>query len=40
MREDYEKMKSDAQIQEYNFMEDIMNEFELGKVEQRLKKMT
>ena len=28
MKEDYEEMKKDAQVEEYKFMEKIMNKFD------------
>lgn len=33
MKEDYEEMKKDAQVEEYKFMEKIMNQFEFHQKE-------
>jgi hypothetical protein len=39
MKEDYEEMKKDAQVEEYKFMEKIMNQFEFQSKEQQIKHM-
>lgn len=38
MRQDYEEMKSDAQIEEYKFMEKTMNQYGYQVIEQKIKR--
>ena len=39
MKEDYEEMKKDAQVEEYKFMEKIMNKFDFQNKENQIKQM-
>ena len=39
MKEDYEEMKKDAQVEEYKFMEKIMVQFEFQSKEQQIQLM-
>lgn len=38
MKDDYEKMKKEAQVEEYKFMEKIMIEFNNNNIENELKR--
>ena len=38
MRQDYEQMKTDAQVEEYKFMEKIMNQYGYQAIEQKIKR--
>ena len=39
MKQGYEEMKKDAQLEEYNFMETVMNHFKYHEIEQKIRNM-